>query len=162
MLERVAICPGSFDPVTNGHLAIMRRGLALFDRVIVAVAINISKRALFSYDERVAMIRESFSDEPRLVIESLQGLLTDYADTHGAIAIIRGLRGPSDLAYEMQMAQMNRHLKPDLDTVFLASDSERAFVSSSLVREVASLGGDASALVPPHVWTALNAKLKTP
>lgn len=159
MTSRLAICPGSFDPLTNGHVAIITRGLRLFDRVLVAVTINLRKQPLFSVDERKAMIRASFPDDPRVEIDSLQGLLASWARDRGATAILRGLRAPSDFEYELQMAQMNRHLTPDLDTVFLPSEAAGSYVSSSLVKEVATLGGDVSALVPEHVRLALSAKL---
>ncbi|PKN55556.1 MAG: pantetheine-phosphate adenylyltransferase [Deltaproteobacteria bacterium HGW-Deltaproteobacteria-14] len=158
MPERMAICPGSFDPLTNGHETIMRRGLALFDRIIVAVTINLKKTPLFTTEERMAMVRASFPDEPRIEIEALDGLLAAYARSRGAVAILRGLRAPSDFEYELQMAQMNRHLHPDLDTVFLASDADGSYVSSSIVKEVARLGGHVADMVPPHVSAALAAK----
>lgn len=159
MAERLAVCPGSFDPLTRGHVAIIRRGLRFFDRLIVAVTINLKKTPLFTAEERMAMVRESFPDEERITIERLDGLLATYARDRGAIAILRGLRAPSDFEYELQMAQMNRHLYPDLDTVFLASEADGSYVSSSLVKEVCRLGGDVSALVPAHVDGALRARL---
>lgn len=158
MAERLAVCPGSFDPLTRGHEAIIRRGLRVFDRLIVAVTINLKKTPLFTAEERMAMVRASFPDEPRIIIESLDGLLATYARARGAIAILRGLRAPSDFEYELQMAQMNRHLYPELDTVFLASEADGSYVSSSLVKEVCRLGGDVSALVPAHVNDALRAR----
>lgn len=158
MPERLAICPGSFDPLTNGHETIMRRGLALFDRIIVAVTINLKKTPLFTATERMAMVRASFPDEPRIEIEQLDGLLAAYARSRGAVAILRGLRAPSDFEYELQMAQMNRHLHPDLDTVFLASDADGSYVSSSIVKEVARLGGHVADMVPAHVNAALATK----
>ena len=162
MTPRLAICPGSFDPLTNGHVAIVARGLRLFDRVLVAVTINIRKQPLFSVDERKAMIRASFPDEQRIEIDALEGLLASWARDRGACAILRGLRAPSDFEYELQMAQMNRHLTPDLDTVFLPSEAAGSYVSSSLVKEVASLGGNISDLVPAHVAVALAAKMPRP
>lgn len=158
-MKRLAIFPGSFDPLTLGHASIIRRGLALFDQVLVAVTINLKKQPLFTVDERLTMIRDTFPDEPRLLIDSLQGLLAPWAGARGACAILRGLRAPSDFEYELQMAQMNRHLNPGLDTVFLAADAAGSFVSSSLVKEVASLGGDVRGLVPDHVLLALQHKL---
>ena len=155
MSERLAVLPGSFDPLTNGHAAIIRRALRIFDRVIVAVTINVRKTSLFTFEERTEMIRGSFPDEERLEIDSLNGLLADYASERGAIALVRGLRGPSDFEYELQMAHMNRHLQKDLETVFLTAEAEGAYVSSSLVREVAALGGDVSELVPPSVHAML-------
>lgn len=162
MTQRLAICPGSFDPLTNGHVAIISRGLRLFDRVLVAVTINLRKQPLFSVEERKAMIHASFPNEPRIEIDALEGLLASWARDRGACAILRGLRAPSDFEYELQMAQMNRHLTPDLDTVFLPSEAAGSYVSSSLVKEVAILGGDISDLVPTHVAHALAAKQATP
>ena len=159
MGERLAVLPGSFDPLTNGHAGIIERALRIFDRVIVAVTINVRKKALFTFEERTEMIRACFPNEARLEIDSLQGLLADYARERGAIALVRGLRGPSDFEYELQMAHMNRHLNADLETVFLTAEAEGAYVSSSLVREVASLGGDVSDLVPPSVHRTLLERL---
>ncbi len=158
MRERLAICPGSFDPLTNGHLHIIRRGLTLFDQVRVAVTVNVSKQAAFTYEERVEMIRRTFPGEPRIEVDQLEGLLARYAHDHGAVAILRGLRAPSDFEYELQMAQMNQHLNPGCETVFLACEADVSYVSSSLVKEVCRLGGDVSALVPPHVNDALLAR----
>jgi len=155
--ERLAIFPGTFDPLTYGHAAIVRRGLRLFDRVLVAVTVNVRKRPLFTFSQRVAMIEEVFDYDPRISVESLEGLLATYARERGALAILRGLRAPSDFEYELQMAQMNRHLNPELDTVFLATEAVGSYVSSSLVKEVHALGGDVSALVPPCVLRALEA-----
>lgn len=160
MTERLAICPGSFDPLTNGHETIMRRGLALFDRIIVAVTVNLKKTPLFTPEERMAMVRASFPDEPRIEIAQLDGLLAAYARSKGAVAILRGLRAPSDFEYELQMAQMNRHLYGDLDTVFLASDADGSYVSSSIVKEVARLGGRVDDMVPVHVTVALKGKFE--
>ena len=159
MGERLAVLPGSFDPLTNGHASIIGRALRLFDRVIVAVTINVRKTPLFTVEERTEMIRSCFPDEPRLEIDSLQGLLAGYAEDRGAMALVRGLRGPSDFEYELQMAHMNRHLNPQLETVFLTAEAEGAYVSSSLVREVASLGGDVTDLVPAHVHTLLMERI---
>jgi len=161
-LTRLAIFPGTFDPLTLGHVAIIERGLALFDRVLVAVTLNIRKQPMFSVAERQAMILDSFPGETRLAVDSLQGLLAPWAGSRGAVAILRGLRAPSDFEYELQMAQMNRHLQPGLDTVFLPTEAAGSFVSSSLVKEVASLGGDVSAFVPTNVLHALKAKLSPP
>ena len=159
MSERIALCPGSFDPVTNGHVGIIRRSLRLFDRVVVAVTVNPSKQSLFTLEERMQFIAESFPDEPRLSVQSLEGLLAIEANKLGAVALIRGLRASRDFEYELQMAHMNRHLTPQLETVFLATEASGSYVSSSLVCEVARLGGDISALVPAHVARALTARL---
>jgi pantetheine-phosphate adenylyltransferase len=158
--EKLAVCPGSFDPPTNGHIDIIGRALRLFDRVVIAVTVNVSKRPMFSLEERMGLIAACFPDEPRVVVESLDGLLADYAKTRGATALVKGLRAPSDFEYELQMAQMNHHLTPELETVFLAADASGSYVSSSLVKEVASLGGDVTDLVPPPVAAALARRLK--
>ena len=159
MPETLALCPGTFDPITHGHLEIIRRAMRLFDRVVVTVTVNVRKRPLFTADERVEMISREFADCPQVTVEVLDGLLATHARDRRATAIVRGLRAPSDFEYELQMAQMNRHLNPDLDTVFLATDADGSYVSSSLVKEVAMLGGDVSKLVPAAVHLALLAKL---
>ena len=159
MSERIALCPGSFDPVTNGHVGIIRRSLRLFDRVVVAVTVNPSKQSLFTLEERMQFIKEAFPNEPRLSVQSLEGLLAIEANKLGAVALIRGLRASRDFEYELQMAHMNRHLTSQLETVFLATEASGSYVSSSLVCEVARLGGDISALVPDHVAKALTARL---
>ena len=159
MADRLAVVPGSFDPLTNGHVGIIRRSLRLFDRVLVAVTVNVRKTPLFSFEERVQMIRSSFAGEERLEIDSLNGLLASYAEDRGAVALVRGLRAPSDFEYELQMAQMNRHLSKELETVFLTAEADGSYISSSLVREVARLGGDVKALVPDHVHALLMERL---
>ena len=152
---RVAVFPGSFDPLTNGHVDIIERGCAIFDRVIVAVLINADKTPLFSVDERVAIIREVCHDKAGVDVDTFDGLLVDYARRQGAKALIRGLRAVSDFEYEFQMALMNRQLHPSLETVFLVPALDLTYLSSSLVREVARFGGDVSALVHPAVAAAL-------
>jgi pantetheine-phosphate adenylyltransferase len=148
---RVAIYPGSFDPLTNGHLSIIERSLTLFDHVVVGVLRNISKRPLFDVDERVAMIHETFADEPRIEVDTFEGLLVGYAQHKGAGAIVRGLRGVADFEYELQMSSMNRRLAPDITIVYLMAEDRHAHISSSLLKEVASLGGDVRGLVPEPV-----------
>ena len=160
MSERIALCPGSFDPVTNGHVGIIRRSLRLFDRVVVAVTVNPSKKPLFSLEERMQFIQDSFPDAPGLQVQSLEGLLAIEANKLGAVALIRGLRASRDFEYELQMAHMNRHLTPQLETVFLATEASGSYVSSSLVCEVARLGGDITELVPPHVADALRVRFE--
>jgi pantetheine-phosphate adenylyltransferase len=157
----VALYPGSFDPVTRGHEDIVRRGLRVADRVIVAVASTSThtKRGLFSVEERVELIRDVFRDEPRIVPMSFEGLLVDFARDQGATLIVRGLRAISDFEYELQMAQMNQELWADAETIFLVPEVRNSFISSSLVREVAKLGGDVSAFVSPSVLERLRAKL---
>ena len=156
MPNRLALFPGTFDPLTNGHVSIIKRSLSLFDRVLVLVTQNPSKRPLFTSEERIEMVRGCFFGEERLEVASLDGLLAQYAVEREAVALIRGLRGPSDFEYELQMAQMNRHLADGLETVFLAAEAKGSYVSSSLVREVAQLGGDVTGLVPGPVRDALQ------
>ncbi len=157
----VAIYPGSFDPITRGHEDIARRTLRIADRLVMAVAhtSSQSKKSLFQVEERVEMIRSVFADEPRVEALAFQGLLVDFARSRGAHLVIRGLRAVSDFEYELQMAQMNRELWPELESVFLAPEVDYSFLSSSLVREVASLGGDVARFVSPVVALRLNEKL---
>lgn len=152
---RIALYPGSFDPITHGHEDLIRRTLAFADKVIVAVATNISKQPLFTVDERVAFIREAVGDDPRVEVRAFQGLLVDFARDVGACVNVRGLRAVSDFEYEVQMSLMNRHLLPTLETVFMAPSLDTTYISSSMVREVARFGGDVSALVHPVVSRAL-------
>lgn len=158
--ERVAVFPGSFDPFTNGHLDIVERSLEIFDRVIVAVAFNAAKdSALFSPPERVEMILEA-TRTPRVVADAFSGLLVDYVERSGAQSIVRGLRAVADFEYEFQMAMMNRHLRPDIETIFIMASEAHFYTSSRLVREVASLGGDVTGLIPAGVRRRLVRKLK--
>jgi pantetheine-phosphate adenylyltransferase len=153
-----AIYPGSFDPITRGHEDIVRRALVFVDRVTVAVAHRRTqqKSGLFDIPERLELIRASFADEPRVSVVEFDGLLVDFAKRSGARLIVRGLRAVSDFEYEFQMALMNRHLWPEIETVFLAPDERYSYLSASLVREIASLGGDISRFVAPHVLAALK------
>ena len=157
-----AIYPGSFDPITNGHEDIIRRGLRFVDEIIVAVAHRATqkKQGLFTIEERVEMIREVFADEPRVEVVSFDGLLVDFARSRDVRVIIRGLRAVADFEYEFQMALMNRQLWPQLETVFLAPDAHYSFLSASLVREIAELGGDVSGFVAPSVKARLEAKFR--
>jgi pantetheine-phosphate adenylyltransferase len=155
-----AIYPGSFDPMTNGHVSIIHRGLRVFDRLTVAIANNPAKRPLFSVPERKALLRGALGKEPRVVIESFDGLLTDYAKLKGVHVILRGLRAVSDFDYEFQLANMNRTLLPDFESVFMMTGEDYFYVSSRLVREVAEFGGDVSSLVPPNVLVALRERFK--
>ena len=156
-MNRKAVYAGSFDPITNGHLDIVRRALGVFDEVIVAVLRNPAKdTALFNADERVAMIREALADlGNRVSADAFSGLLVEYADRVHATAIIRGLRAVSDFEYEFQMAMMNRHLNARVETYFMTASEAYFYTASKLVKEVASLGGNVSALVPPVVQRAL-------
>jgi pantetheine-phosphate adenylyltransferase len=160
MSARIAVCPGSFDPITLGHEDIIRRSLRFADRVIVGVAYSAThvKNGMFDVDERVAMIRETFADEPAVEAVSFQGLLVDFARAQGAAMVVRGLRAVSDFEYEFQMALMNRRLWEPMETIFLAPDLEHLYLSSSLVRQIASLGGDVAPFVPPTVLARLNAR----
>jgi pantetheine-phosphate adenylyltransferase len=156
---RVAVFAGSFDPVTAGHVDLALRALALADRLVVAVAVNASKQPMFTLEEREALVRDALDEAGapagRVDVRRLDGLLVRFAQEAGATLLVRGLRNGSDFDYEAQMAQMNRHVAPALDTVFLAPSPAVGFVSSTLVREVSRLGGDVGALVPPNVAAAL-------
>jgi len=162
--SRVAICPGSFDPITVGHEDIIRRSLAFADRVLVAVAHRATqvKQGLFSVEERVAMIREVFVDEPRVEATDFTGLLVHFARDQGATLIVRGLRAVSDFEYEFQMALMNRQLRPETETLFLAPHVEHSFLSASLVREIGALGGDVHPFVSPPVMRRLRERFASP
>lgn len=150
-MKRIAIYPGSFDPVTNGHLDIVRRGTVLFDEIIVAILHNPSKTALFTLDERLDMLKETMKDIPGVSFDTFGGLLVDYAQERGAQAILRGMRAVSDFEYEFQLALMNRKLNRDIQTVFLMTGLRWIFTSSSIIKEAAQFGGDVSELVPPIV-----------
>ena len=162
MSKRAGIYPGSFDPITRGHEDIVRRGLEIVDRLIVAVAYRSTqeKRGMFSVEERVELIRESFAGEKEIEVVSFNGLLVDFARSQRASLIIRGLRAVSDFEYEFQMALMNRQLFPGIETLFLAPDVRYSYLSASLVREIASLGGDIDDMVAPHVKVALEKHLR--
>lgn len=155
---RVAVFPGTFDPVTNGHVDVLTRGLRLFDRVVIALLVNERKHPLFSREERIDMLNEVVGDDPRVGIETFDGLLVEFARQQGATAVLRGVRAVSDLEYELQMALMNRRLDPTIDTVFLMPAEENTYVSSSLVKEVFMLGGRVSGLVPAAVERRLHDK----
>jgi pantetheine-phosphate adenylyltransferase len=159
MPRRTAIYPGSFDPLTNGHLAIIYRGLKVFDRLIVAVANNPQKSPLFTAEERMALISEAIGDDPRVEVDSFNALLVDYARSKGVYTVIRGLRAVSDFEYEFQLANMNRKLLPEFEAVFVMTGEDYFFVSAQLVREVATFGGDVTGLVPPNVAEGLRRKL---
>jgi pantetheine-phosphate adenylyltransferase len=160
-MTRIAVYPGSFDPPTKGHEDLVRRSLALADRVIVAVATNATKQPLFSVDERLAMLQTAVGGEPRVSLQSFEGLLAEFAKRVGATIIVRGLRAVSDFEYEFQMALMNRQLHPSLETVFLVPAVDLTYLSSSLVREVARFGGDVGALVHPEVAASLARRFRS-
>lgn len=154
-----AVCPGSFDPVTLGHVDIIERAAAQFDVVIVAVLVNPNKKGMFAVEERIAMIEESTGHLDNVRVESGSGLVVDFARSHGLTAIVKGLRTGTDFEYELQMAQMNRHIA-GVDTFFVATTPQYSFVSSSLAKEVATLGGDVSALLPEPVNRRLREKMQ--
>lgn len=154
-----AVCPGSFDPVTLGHVDIFERAAAQFDEVIVSVLANPTKKGMFSVDERIAMIVESTEHLPNLRVEAGHGLVVDFVKDHGLTAIVKGLRTGTDFEYELQMAQMNKHIA-GVDTFFVAAAPQYSFVSSSLAKEVAGLGGDVSALLPEPVNRRVADKLR--
>jgi pantetheine-phosphate adenylyltransferase len=153
-----ALCPGTFDPVTNGHLDVIGRAAGMFDGVVVAVLENPSKAPLFALQERVALLREALGDQPSVRVASFGGLLVDFAGAQGAAMIVKGLRAVSDYEYEIQMAQMNQRIG-GVETLFMATSPKWSFLSSSLVKEVARLGGDVEGLVPDHVRKALVDRL---
>jgi pantetheine-phosphate adenylyltransferase len=156
----IAIYPGSFDPITNGHFDLIRRASVLFDRLIVAVLENESKLPLFTASERKEMLRHSVEGLSNVEIDSFDGLLVDHAASRGARVIIRGIRAISDYEYELQMTHMNRRLRPDIETVFLMASEAYSFVSSRLVKEVFRLGGDISGMVPPSVEAQLYSRIR--
>lgn len=155
---RSVVYPGTFDPITNGHVDLIHRASCLFDRVVVAVAADSGKQPLFSIEERVALIRESLVDQPNLEILPFAGLLVNFTRTLGVSVIMRGLRAVSDFEYEFQLAGMNRRMAPDIETLFLTPSEQYAYISSSLVREIARLHGDVSSFVTPAVQAALRAR----
>jgi pantetheine-phosphate adenylyltransferase len=157
-LSRVAIYAGSFDPITRGHEDIMVRSLEFVDRLVVALATNVAKQPVFTLQERVDLVRATMASRPRIEVRAFDGLLVEFARDIGASLLIRGLRAVSDFEYEYQMALMNRHLSPRLETVFMIPSLETTYISASLVREVARFGGDVTALVHPEVARALRAK----
>ena len=159
--SRIAIYAGSFDPITRGHEDLIHRSLEFVDTLVVAVATNSSKSPLFSIEERVALIREAMGNDEHIQVRSFGGLTVDFAREVGASLLIRGLRAVSDFEYEYQMALMNRHLSPQLETVFMVPSLDTTYISASLVREVARYGGDVNDLVPPVVADALRAKMAT-
>ncbi len=154
-----AVYPGTFDPITRGHEDLVRRAVRLFDRVIVAVAESRNKQPFFSIEERVAMTREVLADVPQVRVEGFSSLLIDFVADQGAIAVLRGLRAASDFEYEFQLAGMNRNLKPDIETLFLTPSDQYMFISASMIREIAQLGGDVSPFVHPLVAQRLNEKI---
>jgi pantetheine-phosphate adenylyltransferase len=165
MKNRLAVYPGSFDPVTYGHLDIIERALEVFEELIIAVAANSEKSGLFTFDERIELIRDVVGNNPRVKIETFQGLLIDFVASRNARVIIRGLRAVSDFEYEFQLAQTNRAIRPEIETVFMMTSVPYVYLSSSVVKTVAGLGGPVDSFVPPPIKVALEkkfAKLKSP
>ncbi len=155
-MKRLAICPGTFDPITNGHIDIVKRSLRIFDEVIVAVATNPKKRPLFDINRRIELIKKSLQGLDRIKIEAFDCLLVDYVRKRGGVAIVRGLRAVSDFEYELQMALMNRRLDSEIETVFMMPSEEYSFLSSTMIKEIASYGGSLEGLVPEVVAEALR------
>ena len=153
---KVAIYPGSFDPITNGHLEILKRALNIFDKVIVLVAVNDQKKSRFSVEDRVAMIKEAVEGDPRVIVDSSNGLTVEYAKEHGAQHFIRGLRAVTDFEYEFSLASANDFIDSSIDTVFLMSKAEKSFINSSMIMELYQSGVDVSSLVPPSVIKRLK------
>ena len=158
----IALYPGSFDPVTSGHLNIIERGVKVFDKLVVGVAVNVRKQPLFSSEERAEMVREVIGHDDRIEVTTFEGLLVDYARLRGATAILRGLRAISDFEFEFQMAHMNRRLGPKIETVFMMTSEDYFYVSSQLVREIAMFQGDISGLVPESVAARLRQRFARP
>ena len=159
---RIAVYPGTFDPITMGHLDIIQRGLTLFDKIIVGIAVNPGKQPLFDLDERKEMVRACFdSDEQRIEVDEVSGLLVDYAYRRGAMALIRGLRAVSDFDYEFQLALMNRRIEREVETVFLMTGFRWIYISSSIIKDAARHGGDVGGLVPDHVCERLRERFMT-
>jgi len=154
-----AIYPGSFDPITNGHLDLIQRGSRLFDRLIVSILRNETKQPLFTVEERTEMLREVVQVYPNVEVDSFDGLLVDYAAAQGATVLLRGIRAISDYEYELQMALMNRRLQPEIETLFMMANEAYSFISSRLVKEVFGLGGNISGLVPPSVEARLQRRM---
>ena len=159
-MSNIVICPGSFDPVTLGHLDVITRAANMFDKVLVAVLVNSSKRPTFSIEERMELLRDATDGLDNVEIVSFEGLLAEYCKSRGVNAIVKGLRAVSDFEYEFQMALANKKLNPELETVFLAADADSTFLSSSMVREIGSMGGDISNFVPACVHDRIIAKLR--
>jgi pantetheine-phosphate adenylyltransferase len=158
MKSRLAVFPGSFDPLTNGHVDIIERGTHLFEKIIVAILVNAEKSPLFSMEERVEIVRETFRDRPNIEVDTFDGLLVDYVERREAHVIVRGLRALSDFEAEFQMALMNRRLSPNVETVFMMPAEQYTYISSRLIKEVFSLGGQVRGLVPEIVVTRLQEK----
>ncbi len=161
MSEKIAICPGSFDPITIGHLDIITRAAAMFDKVIVVVMTNISKTGSFSKEERLQMIKKTVAHISNIEVDVYDGLLAEYAENKNACAIIKGLRAMSDFEYEFQMALANKKLNPKVETLFLTTSADNMYLSSSMVRQIASMGGDITSFVPPIIHDDIVKRLSS-
>jgi len=159
-MKKIAVYPGSFDPITNGHLDIIQRALEFVDELVIAILVNPEKKALFSVRERMGLMRKVIPENHRVRMDQFDGLLVEYARKQGARMIIRGLRAVSDFDYEFQLALMNRRLEPQIETIFLVPAEQYSYVSSQLVKEIASLGGSVTGLVPPEVETKMKEKFR--
>jgi len=158
-MKKHAIYPGSFDPLSNGHINLVERALLIFETVTVAVAVNARKGAVFSLNERVTMIEKVFEKNPQVKVESFEGLLVDYVAKKKNVIVIRGIRTNSDFEYELSIAQANRHLNPQFESIFMMTDPQYSFLSSSMVREIVGLGGSTNGMLPSFIETALKKKL---
>ena len=161
-MKKIAIYPGTFDPVTNGHIDLVERGLRIFDEIIIAVTTAYKKSPLFTIEERIEIIRTAVKDCNKVTVEPFSGLLVEYARSRGGVAVLRGLRAVSDYEYELQMALMNRRLDYNIETVFLMPSEEFSYVTSTIIKEIASLGGSIRGLVPENVEAELKKKYKKP
>lgn len=159
-MNKTAICPGSFDPPTNGHLNIVNRALKIFDNVIVAVAVNMTKEPIFTPEERVQMLREIFKEQRNVEVDKFEGLLVDYANRRGVKTMVRGIRNMSDYEYEFQMALANKTLAPDLETVFMMTEGDYSHLSSSIIKEIITFGGEGKGMIHPIVEKKLKEKLR--
>ncbi|MBI2346254.1 MAG: pantetheine-phosphate adenylyltransferase [Deltaproteobacteria bacterium] len=157
---KTAICPGSFDPPTNGHLNIIERALKIFDRLIVAVAVNTAKQPIFTGEERVDLLQEIFDGQPKIQVDRFEGLLVDYAKGRGVTTILRGIRNMSDYEYEFQMALANKAMHPELETIFMMTEGRYSHLSSTIIKDVIQYGGKASEMIHPIVEAALKKKLR--
>lgn len=158
-MQKIAICPGSFDPITNGHLNIIERGLKIFDKMIVAVAVNTGKKPIFTAEERLAMLREIFKDSKQVEVDSFHGLLVEYARSRGVTAVLRGIRNMSDYEYESQMVLANKTLDPGLEFIYMMTEGQYAHLSSSIIKEVITFGGSGHGMIHPLVEKRLKEKL---
>tara|TARA_Y100001938_G_C7899594_1_gene333953 strand:- start:196 stop:675 length:480 start_codon:yes stop_codon:yes gene_type:complete len=159
-MKKIAVYPGTFDPITNGHFDLVKRGLKLFDRIIIAVALNPQKKTLFSINERVSLINSMITNQPSLEVHVLDKLVVNFAKTHSATIILRGLRAISDFEYEVQLASMNRSMEPNIESVFMSPAEEFSFLSSSIVKDIARHGGNLEKYVHQDVAKALKEKLQ--